>query len=185
MKVYFIRHAKTEDDLNGMTQTDGSQIILDIETLAKTRDIKQKLKDIKVFSSPLRRAIQTAQLISDGFSTIKHFREVISPKVTETMTHDERKAFWEKNKESKTNPNWKNDGSESFNQIKKRVEKAYRFLNKQKRKYKENEIAIVTHSNFLKHLLFYKVNKNYTQEDYYLIYPLYWDNLSIIEVKEI
>ena len=180
MKIYFVRHIQTLDDANGMTQSDDSSVSIDAFGLFKLKEIR-KIKVDKVLTSPLLRAVQTANLINPEYKIISELAEVKQPKLLEKMTHKERKVWWNKHSKSRIDPDWFFNDSESFNDIKKRVRKLFKKLMNLKSKYKS--IMVVTHANILKHLLLYMIKKDYSQKDFYLIYPFCWDNLSVIEMK--
>ena len=66
--IYLVRHGQTDWNLEGRYQG-RIDIKLNSKGIEQAKEIKEKLKEIKfdkVFSSPLKRALETAQIITDN-----------------------------------------------------------------------------------------------------------------------
>lgn len=180
MKLYLIRHAKSVDDILGLAQKPDSP--LDFHSL-NTIKKNESLKPDFAYSSPLMRAGQTAGLLFNDYKVLNFIYEYARPRLLDGVPKDKTVDFWEnKHQKDKFDPNWKYDGSESFNDIVKRVIKLIKYLQKN---HKDNEkIAIVGHSIFFKHLLgILEFNEKYNTTLFFNNFRLIpWDNLEIKEV---
>ena len=65
MKLYLIRHCKTKDLQNGVTQSDKSEIIVNETTAEMIADVRDRIrgKVDRAFCSPTVRTRQTAELL--------------------------------------------------------------------------------------------------------------------------
>lgn len=66
--IYIVRHGQTDWNVEGKYQG-RIDIELNVNGINQAKQISEKLKDIKfdkIFSSPLKRALQTAIIISGG-----------------------------------------------------------------------------------------------------------------------
>ena len=67
MKIYIVRHGQTDYNINGI-YAGRIDIPLNNNGIKEAYQVKEKLKGInfsKIYSSPLRRAYETAKIISD------------------------------------------------------------------------------------------------------------------------
>lgn len=68
MKLYFVRHGESEANLLREFSNSGIKHPLTEKGIAQAQELAQKLKDIpfsKIYSSPVLRAMQTAQIVSE------------------------------------------------------------------------------------------------------------------------
>ncbi len=178
MERYFIRHAKTIDRSNGLHQSNGSQILTEGIDFA----IYQDLNPDRVFSSPITRAKQTAELLFGGYQVLDYIYEYLAPNVLAEKNKEEKRAFWKwAIEEFRRDPDWKYDGSESFNELKERAFKLLDFLKSQP----EDTIAIVGHGLFFRHMLGVNaLGEQYTPEVFLdLVSYIKWDNLEMKKIK--
>lgn len=138
--IYIVRHGETEWNVLGKIQG-RKDIELNENGIKQALSLKEKFKDIKfdkVFSSPLKRAIQTAKIITGN-------NIIIDKRLIER-----NKGLLEGKikKEIKVLPNFNdlNDtsyGVESLESIKNRLDS---FYNEILKKYPKQNILIVTHA---------------------------------------
>ena len=162
MEVYLIRHALSQDAERGVSQRDGAPIVKDGVKENRYKNIKFD----KVYCSPLLRARQTAEKLFDDFEVVDYIYEYKRPSLLDGVPRKEARKFWDKYwEEATTDPDWSYDGSESFNDIVKRVDRFYRFL----KGLKFERVVVVGHSIFFRHLLSIHAlgKKNYTIGVYY------------------
>ena len=178
MKVYLIRHARTEDAEKGIHQRNGTRIIADSIDPKKFSDLKPD----KVYSSPLTRARQSAKLIFGDYEILDYIYEFVAPKILYGKERSFGKKFWEKHlHEVRENNDWTHDGSESFNEIKARVKRLLDFLKSQPYK----KVAVIAHRTFFQHFLgVIKFGDKYTFKDYEkTVGKIKWDNLEVKEIE--
>ncbi len=182
MKLYLIRHAKTIESGEGKSQSPDARI--DASTVRK--NVFSDLKIDKVYCSPLIRATETADLIfgKGNYEIVDYIYEYIRPRCLEGKTREEARKFWDWGLlEYRKDPNWKFDGSESFNDIKARAEKFLKFLKRQKKKYKS--VAVVGHAIFFRHMLgVIAAGEKYNQVIFLdLARYIDWENLEVKEIE--
>ena len=147
--VYFIRHAQSEANKDRYL---ASRLPVPItpEGLADSKVIASQLSEIvqikKIISSPLVRAVQTAQPFAD-----EYFLDIVTdPRLEEQnlgvftgLTYDEVKTM----KGYETNPlnrwNWKPSQGESYSQVADRV---LSFFMDREHELKTQDVLIVTHA---------------------------------------
>ena len=166
-KIYFVRHGQTEANKNKVLF---GQLNLDLnkEGVKQAKRVASKLSKIKadyIVSSPLKRALHTASIISkkqqSGVITDKHLMEK-----SEGLW--EGKSYWEVRRDDLKNyKQWLKDPyrnkppkGESVLDLDKRVKKFYKTVMK---KYLGKNIIVVCHSGpirlFILHLLKANINK--------------------------
>ena len=166
-KIYFVRHGQTEANKNKVLF---GQLNLDLnkEGIKQAKRVASKLSKIKadyIVSSPLKRALHTASIISkkqqSGVITDKHLMEK-----SEGLW--EGKSYWEVRRDDLKNyKQWLKDPysnkppkGESVLDLNKRVKKFYKTVMK---KYLGKNIIVVCHSGpirlFILHLLNANINK--------------------------
>lgn len=182
MKLYLIRHAKTLESGEGKSQNPDAKI--DASTIEK--GLYSDLKVDKVYSSPLIRATATADLVfgKGNYEVIDYIYEYVRPKFLDGKSREEARKFWDWGLlEYRKNPDWKYDGSESFNEVKARAEKFLKFLKKQKNKY--NSVAVVGHAIFFRHLLGVIAAREKYDQLIFLDLGRYidWANLEMKEIE--
>ena len=138
--IYIVRHGQTDWNKVGKIQ---GHTDIELNDLGEKQalSIKEKLKDVKfdkVFSSPLKRAFKTAQIIYDGeIVTDNRLKERYNGEL-EGKTKSEIKAFPDFN-----DPDETSYGIESLNNFRNRVKD---FIEEILTKYKNKNILIVTHA---------------------------------------
>jgi broad specificity phosphatase PhoE len=190
MKVYLIRHARTRDAEDLLTQRHTTPIVVDSETLDKVEQVKNKIGDVDfVFCSPLQRARETADLIfgEGNYKVLDFIQEYKTPKEIIGKPRKFATDYWEViHKQDKMNIYWEPKGGESFFSVAKRAEKLYRYLLKEKENKKYQKIAIVGHGTFFRHFLLQVANvpwTKYPQLIFDVLRKLRWDNLQVVEVE--
>ena len=148
MKLYVIRHGQTE--WNVLKKMQGSvDIPLNEKGIEQAYITKEKLKDINIdliFSSPLKRARKTAEIISDDMNV----EVIIADELSERCYGEfeginklsfDYNEFWSYNK----NKNY--DKAENVQLFFDRV---YKFIDELKDNYSDKNILIVTHAGVVK-----------------------------------
>lgn len=146
MKVYLIRHAKTEDSANGIHQSDNSSIITDGVDFSIYKDLHPE----KVYSSPQARAKETAEKLFGEYEVLDYIYELKRPN---SLIGKEKKVsheMWKKVEyEFRKDPNWRYEDGESFNETKARATKLLDFLKSQPYK----SVAVISHGIFFRYVL--------------------------------
>lgn len=101
--IYFIRHGETDYNLEGIVQGQ-LDIPLNKKGIQQAHELKNKLKDLDIdiiFSSPLLRAKQTAEIINENFNV--------------KIKYDERlKEFYAGKKQGTKTKDWSEEDKENF-----------------------------------------------------------------------
>jgi len=158
MKIYFVRHGVTEGNIKNHYQL--PTISLSEKGFEQANFIADRIKNENIpidiiFSSPMKRASQTAHVIADkiGHSVIDNelFEEVKSPSVVRGKSKEdpEVKAIMQQVKANFTNSDWKHSDEENYFLVRDRAKKALDFLLSRK----EQNILVVTHGEILKMML--------------------------------
>ncbi len=138
--IYIVRHGKTEWNKLGLTQG-RSDTVLNEDGRDEALVTKEKLKDIKfdiVFSSPLKRAYETAKIITDD-------KIIVDERIIERGNGDlEGKHFIE----FKDIDFASDDCCEKYKIEKLDVfsDRIYDFLDELHEKHKDKNILVVTHA---------------------------------------
>jgi len=138
--IYFVRHGQTEWNKIGKMQGH-MDIELNDEGRKQAKIVKEKLSGVKfdkVFSSPLKRAKETAEIICDqeiiiDDRLIERFNGELEGKLK-----SEIEVFPDFN-----DPNDTRFGIETLNNFKERI---VSFLNEVMKKYKDKNVLVVTHA---------------------------------------
>ncbi len=140
--IYFVRHGQTDWNKIGRIQ---GHIDMELNNLGieQALIVKEKLKGVKfdkVFSSPLKRAFKTAQLIYDG--------EIVADNRLIERYNGELEG--KLNSEIKVWPNFNDPeetlyGIESLNSFRNRIKD---FIDEIVTKYKNKNVLVVTHAGF-------------------------------------
>ena len=138
--IYFVRHGQTE--WNNIGRIQGHiDIELNKQGIEQALIVKEKLKDVKfdkVFSSPLTRAIQTAQIICDNEVIVdERLKERYNGEL-EGKFKDEIKVYPDFN-----DPNETRYGIESITSFRNRIKD---FIDEMVTKYKGQNILVATHA---------------------------------------
>ncbi len=146
MKVHLIRHAKTEDSLNGIHQTNDTPIITEGVDFTIYKDLNPE----KIYSSPQVRAIQTTEKLFEEYEVLDYIYEVIHP--TSLLGKEKKlsQEMWKKvENEFRDDPDWRYEDGESFNETKARATKLLNFLRSQP----YESVAVVSHGIFFRYVL--------------------------------
>ncbi len=178
MKLVLLRHAKTIDALQGLYPREDTPIV----TSGNLFNTASGLKPEKVYTSPLIRARQTAEMLFQEYEILDFIYEYVAPKVLYAQPLDVVRNFWKEHiQQIRQNPDWKYDSSESFNEIK---ERACRFLTYM-RSERYHSVTVVGHMTFFRHTIGVKrYGKNYRFSHFEnQLRKEKWDNLEIKELK--
>lgn len=138
--IYIVRHGQTDWNKNGKIQG-RTDIELNQTGIEQAMQIKEKLKDVKfdkAFSSPLKRAFKTAQVIFDGEIVLDNRLLERGSGELEGKRKDEVEVFPDFN-----NPNETRFGIENAKSIQGRVKE---FFDEILKKYKNKNVLVVTHA---------------------------------------
>ena len=138
--IYLVRHGQTDWNLEGRYQG-RIDIKLNSKGREQAREIKEKLKGIKfdkVFSSPLKRALETAKIIIDNDIEIDE-------RLIERCNGELEGKFTSEcvNMVDFTDENDSKLGIEPLHKVRGRIEN---FLSEVEKKYNGKNILIVTHA---------------------------------------
>ena len=158
MIVYFVRHGVTEGNDNNQFQL--PTISLSEKGISQAGFIAQRLKDDDipidvVFTSPMTRASQTANIIANkiGHKVIKNelFEEIKRPSAVRGRSKEDQEVeqIMKDVKKYFTDPNWKHSDEENYFLARDRAKKALDFLLARK----EENILVITHGEILKMML--------------------------------
>ena len=138
--IYFVRHGQTDWNKIGRIQGQ-TDIELNKHGEEQALVIKEKLKDIKfdkVFSSPSKRALKTAQLICDSKIVVDNRLKERFNGELEGKLKNEITVFPDFNDPQETLY-----GIESLNSFKNRIKD---FIEEILNKYKDKNVLVVTHA---------------------------------------
>ena len=162
MTLYLIRHGETDWNLENKIQGD-SDIPLNQTGILQAEQVKETLKDISFdlcYTSPLKRASKTAEIIIEGKCPI-----ISIPELTERdfgkiegnpITSEQSKKYW----------NYElNSHDEEVEPVRHLLHRTREFLIKLLKEHKEQTILIVTHGSTLR-ALHYNLIGYQTNEDF-------------------
>lgn len=187
MRILLIRHAKSVDAAAHKSQRDNSPLSDEgIRHIANLSSTMGGVSFDAIYSSPYVRAKQTARLLFPGelVTTINTIHEIKRPISLDGGNHADAVAFWEVlHKQSKHDPEWTHDGSETFTQAVGRVTDFIEYL--YKHHSDSDTVAVVTHGGFMKHTIGYtSLGQKYSTAIFFdMLYPLAIDNLGCIELE--
>lgn len=148
MKIYIVRHGKTDWNVSGLIQGK-TDIPLNKIGEKQAEIAKEKIEDkIDIcFSSPLKRAIKTAQILSDVTPIID--KRLVERNMGEfegkpALNYDSKK-YWD------YKSNYGDNGVEPIQDLFNRVNS---FINEIKEKYSDKTILIVSHGATVRALHF-------------------------------
>lgn len=162
MYIYFVRHGQT--DFNAKNIFQSAEVPLSLEgemQAAKVADRLQKIKLDEIWTSPMNRAKQTAEVINQyqKVKTVEHneLREIKIPTRFEgkdkndLSLNDDAKVFLER---KKNDPYYEYEDSETYVQVIKRAREMIQKLEKKANQEKENyALAVTTHGLILNTIL--------------------------------
>lgn len=144
MKIYIVRHGQTDGNVQLLMDGNKRDIPLNDVGKEQAKEIKNELKEIDfdyIYSSPLIRAKETADIITDNNTNIiidKRIEERDSGELTGLPTSSfDRNAYWNYNDTTVY---------ESVENIKDVFKRVYSFIDELKEKYIDENILVVTHS---------------------------------------
>jgi broad specificity phosphatase PhoE len=150
MELYFVRHGETEFNKHHQLMGQRIDAALDEKGLEQAHEVIAKLpKEFAViYSSPLKRAAQTAQIIADYFNKNIEIKQdlcerdfgTLSGKTWEEIDKETGQAMSEA--DNKLTYDYRPYGGESAEQVKARL---VNFLNEAKAKHGDDAIVVVAH----------------------------------------
>lgn len=152
MKIYFVRHGESEDDLADIHQQQDSPLSdLGRHQAVAVSHFFQSVPFDVLLTSPLLRARQTAEQIAkhtdvdleeeELLAEVRRPSELLGNKRTDPAFDSLRKLL----KEKWTYPAWHYSDEENFHEVKRRAKELLRVLSSRK----EQTIVAVTHGHFL------------------------------------
>lgn len=143
MKLYIVRHGRTDLNDNGIMQG-SSNIALNESGIKQAYIVKEKLSHVKFdicISSPLKRTVETAKIIIDGKCNIIYDDLLFERNLglLEGKPHEiyKKYEYW----------NYvKNESINSVEPIKELFKRTKIFIDKVKKEYKNKIVLIVSHS---------------------------------------
>lgn len=138
--LYVVRHGQT--DWNVANRVQGlTDILLNETGIAQANELKENLKDIKfskVFTSPLMRAKETAEIISGSENLVSIDKRLIERGMGNYEGKEphnfDRDLIWDYSK---------NSGIDNI--VKTLLDRVYNFLDEYKDLYSKEDVLVVTH----------------------------------------
>ncbi len=172
MKIIFVRHGETKDNLKGINSPVLSTAELTENGINEVRQLAQKLKKYnfeKIYYSPMQRTKQTAQIIAseDNIQT----KEIEELKERDWGDWGKQGKTWAqvleiiKDYDIKKRYEFTPTNGESWKTMEKRL---IRFVEKIKKEYQKN-VIIVTHTGCLRALLPVLKKDNITNHESYSV----------------
>ncbi len=185
MKIIIVRHAQTDENIDGGLASAESEVLLNEEGILQAQKLAEHLKihDIAIaYTSPQHRAVHTTK------EALKHHpRAQIVPSDPLKEQHlgiyeGKGKAEWKAIKKLSKEPFhlFKPDGGESYLELQKR---ATDFLHHLVEKHKNETVLLVSHGGTLGVLLLHLLEKELTEENYRAHQPKNAE-VSIVEILE-
>ena len=187
MQLIFIRHGKSLDDTNGLSQRDDSPL-----SELGAAQAKQRARDFAnltisaCYVSTYQRAHETAHILfpSADIITCDDIYEIKRPKILTGGKHADAVRFWEvDHKKDKYNPDWSYDGSESFNDV---TNRARQFIADMTARHGDSKhpVVIVSHGGFMRHCIGVVCKgDSYQPADFFeLLLPMKVGNLDAVEL---
>ncbi len=141
--IYIVRHGKTA--WNKIKKIQGwKDVALNEEGINQAKEIKEKLKDVKfdeVISSPLKRALRTARIISG-----RKYKDIsCDDRIKERCNGEFEGKFKEDTDQSYdfNDPNENRYGIENIKDFRSRI---FDFCKDLEKKYKNKNVLVVTHA---------------------------------------
>lgn len=167
-RVYFIRHGETEGNIGGFSQTSATPLTERGQQQAvRVSDRFTSLKIDEVWASSYDRAQKTAQPIAEVCNcevlTSPFFHETIKPSKLAGKPHDsdEYKEFTAMQKIHYTDPSWRMEDGENFEDVLTRVSDGIRSLEEAE----TENIVLVSHGRLLRFIVSYLIHqKNLTAD---------------------
>lgn len=154
--IYFIRHGESDHNKIPVFQPINSRLNnIGREQVNKVSKRFKKVSFDKIITSPINRAVETAEIIAKetGKNIEKSdlFSEMISPVVVHGKSYTDKPAMkiFEKWMKSISDPKIKVKDSENYSDLVKRVDMALDFIKNQK----EDSIVVISHGFFIRLLV--------------------------------
>ena len=159
-KVYFVRHGESVGNKEGVFKNpDAEMIELGHEQAKRLAERCKELNIEEVFSSPNRRAVQTAEYITEAcglsFETKPYFAatKYASSMVGKSKTGPEAQEYMRILVELYQDSTARFEDAENFSDLKTRFTEGFNFLSESSRE----TILVVTHESILKSILLHVV----------------------------
>ena len=144
MKIYYVRHGQTDWNLARRMQGGESEKDLNETGIQQAKETKKLLENIKydfIIRSPMKRAEQTANIISEGEEVPVIIDERIRERKLgeiegEIITEEMEEKIWD------YNINYNIPGGENLQEFEKRI---LNFLEEIKQKHSDKTVLIVAH----------------------------------------
>lgn len=186
MKIIIVRHAQTDENIDGGLAARVSEVLLNEEGVKQAEKLGHHLKGHKIshaYASPLKRAIHTAEKVLDHHPEaefiVSDYLDEQKLGVAETMP----KAVWKEIKKKSTEP-WhlfKAEKGESYVEMQAR---ATQFFNGLIDKHKADDtILLVSHGGTLGVLLLHILEKELNEENYRSYQPKNTE-FTIVEISK-
>jgi broad specificity phosphatase PhoE len=180
MKLYLVRHGESVANITDLYHFPDTP--LSEEGLRQSKTMAQRVSKLPVdliYSSDLLRAQQTAMSISEKIGKEVEFtpllREFRKPSKLwgKSDDYEHSKAYVKLQKQNFSNPDWKWEDDESFNDLKSR---AMEILKELSTKYTDKQIVVVSHGGIIKMMTAVAViGKELTPQ----VFWNFWHNLWI------
>ena len=154
MKIYVVRHGQTELNKKGVFNGRIDEGLSDegIKQAEKTKlEIPNNIKHI--YCSPLKRTRETAEILNSELHAPISFHDELQEIDAGTYNGQPLVGEFEK-KHKSLQYDWRPNGGESFEDVKKRVLKFLKEINLKNKDSKDGEILIVTHGGIIRLLTF-------------------------------
>lgn len=154
MKIYFVRHGQTDANVamtNGQSAKE-LDVPLNITGKEQAENLSEQLKNVKfdaIISSPLKRALQTAEIINKYHNISIEIEDSLSERRAGECSMDEWHDLFDFDK------NVSPKDGESLSVFFDRVHKYFSYL---KQKYPDKTVAIVSHGGV--HHALYALSNN-------------------------
>lgn len=157
MRVYLVRHGASELNLVGVHQKATTPLAQSGKKQAKilARHFQKIPIDI-IYSSPLLRAKQTAEVLSEALKIpVEYMQELQERRRASSMQgkkpgREISEEIYKLLRKHRYSPDWRYEDAETFNELKQRVQRSIKHLEK----YHENQnVLLVTHGIFMRMFL--------------------------------
>ena len=186
-RIYFVRHGETEGNLGKYYQSSEVKLTEAGHTGAKA--VAERVAHLPIdliVASHFTRAQQTAKHIQERIDkplkTVDAFHEVVNASSVwgKVIGSEETAAYAAERKERFTDPEWGPDEAENFFAVLERLKTVMAFLEEAT----EENIVVVSHGNFLRHLTAYLLTKkNPDPQDHMSVYTVL-DRMTNVAITE-
>lgn len=179
MDIIFVRHGKTilneKNAYVGSIDTDISEN--GVEEIKKLRRLFQGVEFNKVFSSPLKRAIQSTQIITKNNYTVDNRLKEMNFGIFEGLSYNEicEKYPVESKKWVADYFNYNIPGGESLKQVFNRTENFLKDIS-----HLKGRVLVVTHGGIISCVLSLVFNK----KDYFFKFKILHGRMNIVSIED-